>query len=367
MVLHLRGTVVLDDEREVGEAWVVGGRITFDRPSSARDAQDTVLEGWVLPGLVDVHCHIGLASDGPVDDGTAEKQALADRDSGVLLVRDAGSPADTGWVHDRDDLPRLIRAGRHLARPKRYLRHYGRELESVDQLPDAVREEAARGDGWVKVVADWIDRDLGAEGDLRPLWPADVLADAVAVAHAAGARVTAHTFATESLDALLDAGIDCLEHATGATPEQVERIAAAGIPVTATLLQIGQFESIAAQGSRYPLFAARMRALYAHRYELVRDLHDAGVPVLVGTDAGGTIGHGRIADEAAELVRAGIPAREVVAAASWRTRAWLGAHGLDEGASADLVVYDADPRQDVQVLASPRAVVLRGEVVSGGR
>jgi hypothetical protein len=314
-----------------------------------------------------VHCHIGLASDGPVDDGTAEKQALADRDSGVLLVRDAGSPADTGWVHDRDDLPRLIRAGRHLARPKRYLRHYGRELESVDQLPSAVREEVARGDGWVKVVADWIDRDLGDDGDLRPLWPADVLADAVAEAHALGARVTAHTFATESLDALLDAGIDCLEHATGATPEQIDRIAAAGIPVTATLLQISQFEAIAAQGSRYPVFAARMRGLHANRYALVRDLHEAGVPVLVGTDAGGTIGHGRIADEAAELVRAGIPARDVVAAASWRTRAWLGVEGLDEAASADLVVFDADPREDIRVLAAPRAVVLRGEVVAQGR
>ncbi len=362
MVLHLRGTVVLDDEREVGEAWVVGGRLTFERPAAS---PETVLEGWVLPGLVDVHCHIGLAADGPVDDGTASTQALADRDSGVLLVRDAGSPADTGWVHQRDDLPRLIRAGRHLARPKRYLRHYGRELADVQQLPDAVREEAARGDGWVKLVADWIDRDLGADGDLRPLWPDDVLAEAVAAAHDAGARVTAHTFATESLDALLDAGVDCLEHATGATASQIERIAAAGIPVTATLLQIAQFEAIAAQGSRYPLFAARMRALHAHRYQLVRDLHDAGVPVLVGTDAGGTIAHGRIADEAAELVRAGLPARDVVAAASWRTRAWLGVPGIAEGESADVVVYDADPRVEIGVLAAPAAVVLRGAVVGG--
>ena len=62
MVLHLRGTVVLDDEREVGEAWVVGGRITFERPSSTPDA---LLEGWVCPGLVDAHCHIGLAPTAP--------------------------------------------------------------------------------------------------------------------------------------------------------------------------------------------------------------------------------------------------------------------------------------------------------------
>jgi imidazolonepropionase-like amidohydrolase len=56
-----------------------------------------------------------------------------------------------------------------------------------------------------------------------------------------------------------------------------------------------------------------------------------------------------------------------VAAASGRTRAWLGAEGLDEGASADLVVFDADPREDVAVLAAPRAVVLRGQVVRGAR
>ncbi|MCM0639063.1 amidohydrolase family protein [Cellulomonas wangsupingiae] len=358
MITHLRGTVVVDDEQEVGEAWVVGDRLTLERPAGV---PDVVLQGWVLPGLVDVHCHVGLAADGPVDDATAEAQALADRDAGVLLVRDAGSPADTRWVDGRPDLPRLLRAGRHLALPKRYLRHYGRELADPSQLPQAVRQEAARGDGWVKVVADWIDRGLGADGDLRPLWPADVLAAAVAAAHEAGARVTAHTFSHEALDGLLDAGVDCLEHATGATPEHIERIAAAGVPVTATLLQVGQFEAIAAQGeARYPRFAARMRAMHARRYDHVRDLHDAGVRVLVGTDAGGTIGHGRIADEAAEMARAGIPVRDVVAAASWRTRAWLGVPGVAEGASADVVVYATDPRTDVAALVTPRAVVLRG-------
>ena len=353
---HLRGTVVLDDAREVGEVWVVDGRFTFTRPT----IETTTLEGVVLPGLVDVHCHIGLAADGRVPDDVAEQQALADRDSGVLLVRDAGSPADTGWVHARDDLPRLIRSGRHLALPKRYLRNYGRELASPDDLPAAVVEEADRGDGWVKLVADWIDRDLGADADLRPLWPREVLTEAIGAAHAAGARVTAHTFATESLDDLLDAGIDCLEHATGASDEHIDRIAAAGIPVTATLLQVAQFPAIAAQGARFGRFAARMAAMGERRYEHVRNLHEAGVRVLVGTDAGGTIGHGRIAGEALEMQRAGIPAHDVVAAASWRTRAWLGVPSIEEGASADVVVYSDDPRTDVRALTAPRAVVLRG-------
>lgn len=365
-MLHVRGRVVVDDTTEHDELWVVDGRVTFERPVTGRRAAEaTVLEGWAVPGLVDVHCHVGLGPEGPVDQGTAEKQALADRDAGTLLVRDAGSPADTRWVDDRPDLPRVLRAGRHLARPKRYLRWYGRELEDVAQLPQAVAEEAERGDGWVKLVADWIDRDLGPDGDLRPLWPDDVLAEAVAVAHRAGARVTAHVFSTEAVPGLLAAGVDCIEHGTGLTPDQIEEVARRGVPVVPTLLQVDQFEAIAAQGEpRYPVFAARMRRLHALRYEQVRALHEAGVPLLVGTDAGGTIAHGRLPDEAAELVRAGVPAADVVAAASWRARAYLGVPGLAEGAPADLVVYPEDPRRDVGVLRAPRAVVLRGTVVA---
>jgi imidazolonepropionase-like amidohydrolase len=361
--LHVRGRVVVGDDREVGDLWVKDGRISLTRPS-AQGTNMVELEGWALPGLVDVHCHVGLGADGAVDAATTQAQATADRDSGVLLVRDAGSPADTRWVQSRRDLPRLVRAGRHLARPKRYLRHYGLELDDVAQLPEAVRREARDGDGWVKLVGDWIDRDLGADGDLRPLWPDDVLAEAVAVAHAEAARVTVHAFSEEVVPSLLAAGVDGIEHGTGITPDLVAEVAERGVAVTPTLLQVGRFEEIARQADgRYPRFAARMRRLHARRHEQARALHEAGVRLLVGTDAGGTIGHGRVADECAELVAAGIPTAAVVAAASWQGREYLGFTSLVEGASADFVVYPADPRLDVGVLRAPTAVVLRGELV----
>lgn len=365
-VLHVRGRVLLGDDAETDALWVVGGRVTFTPPRGRRGADVVTLDGWVLPGLVDVHCHIGLGPHGPVDRATAQEQARTDRDAGTLLVRDAGSPSDTRWVDDRPDLPRLLRAGRHLARPRRYLRGYARELDDVGALPAAVAQEAARGDGWVKVVADWIDRDLGPDADLTPLWPDDVLAAAVAAAHDAGARVTAHTFSTEALPGLLAAGVDCLEHGTGLTPSMIDDVARRGIPVVPTLVQVANFAAFAEQaGERFPRFAARMRGMHERRYAHVRDLHDAGVRLLVGSDAGGTIAHGRLPDEAAELVRAGVPAAEVVAAASWRARDFLGVPGLAEGAPADLVVYPADPREDVGVLGAPDAVVLRGRVVAG--
>lgn len=361
-VLRIAGCVVADDDTEVGEAWVVGGRLTFERPAAT---PDVTLTGFAFPGLVDVHCHVGISAGGATDDAIAEKQAAADRDSGVLLIRDAGSALDTRWVHSRDDLPRLIRSGRFIARPKRYLRYFARELESVDDLPAAAAEEARAGDGWVKVIADWIDRDLGADGDLAPLWPGPVLADAVQAAHREGARVTAHTFATESVDALLAAGIDCIEHGTGMTAAHIEQAAARSVPVVPTLMQVGQFASIADQGAeRFPRFAARMRRMFEARYEHVRAMHEAGVPLLVGTDAGGTIGHGSIAEECAEMVAAGVKPRDVMASATWAARRFLGAEGLTEGASADLVVYAEDPRVDIQVLRSPVAIVLRGRIVA---
>lgn len=358
--LHLAGPVRLGDDDVRAEAWVVGGRLTFEQPSG----DVTRVEGWAVPGLVDVHCHVGLDSAGATSPAVARTQALTDRDAGVLLVRDAGSPLDTAWVHDEPDLPRLVRCGSHLALPKRYLRDYGRELSEVAELPDAVAQEAARGDGWVKIVADWIERSEGASADLRPLWPGDVLATAVARAHDVGARVTAHTFSEEALPGLLAADVDCLEHGTGLTPSMIDEVAARGIAVTPTLLQVGRFEAIAQQADgRYPVYAAHMRRMHARRHAHVRDLFEAGVRLLVGTDAGGTIGHGQIAAECAELAAAGVPPLEVLASASWRTRDYLGAPPLDEGVEADVVVYPADPAADVAVLAAPSAVVLRGRRV----
>jgi len=355
-VIRLAGRILVDERTERGEAWVIGGRVTFERPRFSGDA--TTIEGVILPGLVDVHCHVGVTVGGAADEALAEKQAEADRDTGVLLIRDAGSAIDTAWVHDRPDLPRLIRAGRFIARPKRYLRGYARELDRVEDLPSAAAEEARRGDGWVKIIADWIDRDVG---DLRPLWPDDVLADAIAAAHAAGARVTAHTFATEAARGLLDAGIDCIEHGTGLNPEHIAEAARRGIPVVPTLLQVGQFASIADQGrAKFPEFSARMQAMYQARYAQVRRFHEAGVPLLVGTDAGGTIGHGSLAQECAEMVAAGVPAADVVAAATWVARRFLGAPGIEEGASADLVAFADDPREDIRALAEPTAILLRG-------
>ncbi|WP_336922794.1 amidohydrolase family protein [Aquipuribacter sp. SD81] len=362
-VLHLTGPVRVDADDVRGQAWVHGGSVTFERPDLPAGTDVVTVDGWVLPGLVDAHCHIGLDAHGAVDRETTERQALTDRDAGTLLARDAGSPADTRWLDDRPDLPRVVRAGRHVARPRRYIRNYAAEVEP-DALVAEVRHQARRGDGWVKLVGDWIDRDLG---DLAPLWPADVVAAAIDAAHTEGARVTAHCFSEDALPDLLAAGIDGIEHGTGFGPATVAAAADQRVAVVPTLVNIATFPQLAARGEdKFPRWAAHMRALHARRLQNVRDLHEAGVPLFVGTDAGGSLPHGLVAQEVAELVGAGLPPLVAVGAGSWAARRWLGRDGLAEGASADLVVHDADPVTEPGVLAHPRAVVLRGRLVRGG-
>ncbi|MFD6416626.1 amidohydrolase family protein [Streptomyces sp. NPDC060194] len=355
-MLHVRGRVVVGPDDVTDELWVVGGRITFDRPL-AGDVR--TVEGWALPGLVDAHCHVGLDAHGAVPDAVAEEQALTERAAGALLLRDAGSPSDTRWVDDRDDLPRIVRAGRHIARTRRYIRNYAHEIEPED-LAAYVGAEARRGDGWVKLVGDWIDREAG---DLTPCWPREALEEAIAEAHRQGARVTAHCFAESSLRDLVEAGIDCVEHATGLTDELIPLFVERGVAIVPTLVNTESLAHIAEAGAdKYPAWAAQLRQVHARRHETVRNAHDAGIPVFVGTDAGGSLAHGLVAREVAELVKAGIPAPEAVSATTWRAREWLGHPGLEEGAPADLVVYGGDPRADVSLLADPRGVVLRGRV-----
>ncbi|MGA8112331.1 MAG: amidohydrolase, partial [Actinocatenispora sp.] len=63
------------------------------------------------------------------------------------------------------------------------------------------------------------------------------------------------------------------------------------------------------------------------------------------------------------LAAAGVPTHQALGAASWAARSYLGLPGLVEGAPADVVVYDEDPRRNLDQLDHPRAVLLRGAVV----
>lgn len=354
--LHLHGVVLpAGEERDL---WLHDGVISFE---PVADAITVAASGWIMPGLVDAHCHVGLESHGAVSEERAEEHAITDRDVGVLLLRDAGSPLDTRFLQNREDLPTIVRAGRHIARPRRYSRNFAEEVEPA-QLVDEVIVQAERGDGWVKIVGDWIDREAG---DLTPLWPKHVAAQAIEAAHEHGARVTAHCFDERSVAELVEAGIDGIEHGTGLDDATIAAMAERGTSLVPTMVNLENFPMFADAGeAKFPKYAAHIRGLHARRFETIGKAVDAGVPVYAGTDAGGVHGHGLIATEIELLARVG-GNDFALGAASWNARAWLGHPGIEHGAPADLVVFSDDPRVTISVVREPVLIILNGRVVGG--
>ncbi|WP_410813070.1 amidohydrolase family protein [Micromonospora sp. 067-2] len=358
MALHVRGVLLPDDEAR--DLWLVGDRVTF---TPVPGAETVVDGGFVLPGLVDAHCHIGIARGGaPITSlDQARELAHTDRDAGVLAIRDAGSPYPYPELDDEPDLPRLARAGQHVAPPKRYLRDIGVEVDATD-VAATVAAQARAGNGWVKLVGDWIDRGIG---DLAPTWDADTLTAAVRVAHDAGVRAAVHTFSESAVEIMVRAGVDSVEHGTGLSLDLIDEMARQGTALVPTMINIATFGGIAEQArGKFPGYADHMLALRDGFPEVVRAAHEAGVPIYVGTDAGGGIDHGLAAEEMQLLhERAGMTPTDVLAAASWGARDWLGFPGLVEGGLADLTVYPEDPRSDLRVVRAPSRTILRGRVI----
>lgn len=349
------------------DLWIDGDRLSF----TGQDDGTRQFEGcFVIPGLVDAHCHVGMPNahstveliDGfrAIGREDCEQQAMADRDAGTLLIRDLGVPTDTRWIDERTDLPRIVHAHRHISKPKRYMQEVAVEVTTIDELLAAVEEQVREGDGWVKLVGDWIDREVG---DIRPVFTAEEAKAAIDRAHELGARVTAHTFGEEAVAMLVAAGIDCIEHGTGITPDVAQQMAANGTALVPTLINIDEFPMYAELGGRrFPRYAEHMLDLFDRRRETLRCAVEAGVDVYVGTDAGGTIEHGRIVDEIEALAALTSP-EYALDAVTTKARAWLGFRGIEEGAEADVLVLDKDPREDLSVLRTPLAIILRGQLV----
>ncbi len=352
----MRGVLLPDDETR--DLWLVGDEVTTE---PVPGAQTIVSGGFILPGLVDAHCHIGIAPGGAPVTGIeqARELALIDRDAGVLAIRDAGSPFPYPELDDDPELPRLARAGQHVAPVRRYLPEIGVEV-AASEVEAEVKRQAKRGNGWVKLVGDWIDRE---RGDLAPAWDEGTLRTAVRAAHGAGARITAHCFEESSVATLVRAGIDCVEHGTGLSLEIVELMAQRGTALVPTMINIETFDRIADRAAgKFPLYAKHMRQLKRTFPTIVKAAYEAGVPVYVGSDAGGGVAHGQAAQEMLRLHAAGMSIMDVLAAGSWKARDWL---GFTTG--ADFTVYDADPRDDLRVLHRPKLIILRGRPITPGR
>lgn len=343
----LRGT-------DASQAWIVDGRLTFEAPPPGVPNEE--IAGFAYPGLLDVHTHPGMRRTPeplPVAEMRRRLEVLARH--GITAVRDAGGQHDpkVAW---EPGLARVMHSGQHIARFKRYERYLAVDVEPAD-LPGEALRQLGRGDGWIKIVGDWIDREVG---DTTPLWPRAALIDAVAAVHDAGGKVTVHTFATETVDDLLEAGVDGIEHGTGMTRDHLLEAAARGILVTPTVHQIRRFPEFAAMGARFPAYVKRMTGMDALRREHLALMVETGTHFLMGSDTAENVAEVNLVDELIDAVDDGMPAGLVMAAASYGGRSKIGFDVWAQGEPADLVVYREDPEDNIETLREPVAVFASG-------
>jgi imidazolonepropionase-like amidohydrolase len=352
----VRATLLPDGDQPC-DFWISDRRITFEPVDGAEDLAPP--GGFVLPGLVDCHVHLTLDfADSGLPAGSAE---LVDANlrghlaTGTFVVRDMGAVSDATQRLSDEGRPRVHHAGRLLAPPGRY---FGIQDTKSDELVDVVTREAKSGAPWIKIIADFDESGHLLNG--TPNYPQEILNAAVKAAQAAGARVAVHAVSSAGIDAGLNAGVDSIEHGTGMSEHQLEEMAARQIAWTPTLViaagAAAMSREMGGKGAEDAVLAG-----FENAGRMVPVAASLGVTILAGTDI---YPPGSIWREVAALQASGLGPTRALAAASTTARAFLGEPALEEGAPADLVLYERDPRNDPEFLTRPSLVMFRGDRVA---
>lgn len=360
----------------------------------------------VMPAMVDVHGHLGFLAQ---KDGRMAKENF-NRDNLLDHLRRyayLGFAAVISSGTDMGDLPYQLRAethagaalfrtvGRGLAWPGSGPNDPSRNdvpyaVTTEAQARQAVRDLASKKPDFVKIWVD--DRNETVQKMTPPLYRA-----AIEEAHTHNLRVLAHVFDLDDAKGLVRAGVDGFLHLVrdgevddeligllkqrpavfftpniGITARGIEsgRPAWLDEPLLREMLppsQIKRLEDTFA--NRRPDALARTRADWERAKRNIAKLRAAGVRLVLGSDAGGdpsrTIAWHALW-EVESLAAAGIPRAEVIAMA---TRLAAEALRLDElgtvasGKSADFVVLDANPLDDMANIRRISRVYLRGQEV----
>jgi imidazolonepropionase-like amidohydrolase len=321
----------------------------------------------VMPALIDTHTHIASERDPMMDQlrrqaywGVAAVASLGMDD--IALARQV-----RGEVHA--DAARLRTAGRGITTPEPGRTEVPYWVTTPEEARAAVQELARNQ---VDIVKMWVDDRNGQYKKLSP----DLYGPVIEEAHTHGLRVTAHIFNLDDAKGLLRAGLDAFAHGVRDLDVDEELLAMLkerphvvlvpnlpGRGVAEDLSWIG--DSVpAADIARMEESAAKAPPAAGASFQLqARNLvkmRDGGVRIAFGTDSnGGWQAH----QEMADMVAAGMTPAEVLVAATRNAASLLQIEELGTiapGKSADFIVLDANPLEDITNTRRIASVYLRG-------
>ncbi len=376
---------------------VSDGRIsevtTADRLQLGEREEADIIEvagGTLMPGFIEMHTHIHCSAqtDAYTHITTESNETFIMRGvsavrsalgSGVTTMRDLGSrnevvlPIKAAVQDGIIPGPRMIVAGTPITTTGGHCNMFGSEADTVEEVVTAIRTQFKLGADCIKMMSTGGGFTPGTNVRM-PQYPVETLAAAVKDAERLGLRVAAHCHAANGVRNCINAGIHNLIHCSWLAENEedmydydedyADLIAEKGIYVDPTLA-LGRLNRL--RGTAGPPSGGMGDP--ARRFEILQDMWDRGVKFVTGMDAGMTNAN---FDDFAYIPQVmveemGITPMEAIVCSTQTSAECLGLEDdigtLEAGKSADVLIVNGNPAEDITALHSVNSIVSQGRVV----
>ena len=321
----------------------------------------------VMPAIIDAHTHMGETREAMID--LLQRKAAFGVGAVLSLGLDPGDIA----VKLRDErLPnagRLLTAGRGITMPEPGRSTIPYWVSTAAEARKAVQELATQK---VDIVKIWVDDRNGKYKKLTP----DLFGAIIEEAHKHGLRVIVHVYYLDDAKALLKAGVDAFAHGVRDKVVDDEFMAMVKARPDFVLVPNLPGRGVATDmswlaGAVSPEELKKLQAAAARENRAAQEAFDiqarslakmsaAGVKIALGTDGSIPWSHHV---EMEDMVAAGMTPSQVITAATKNAAEFLRLqdHGtIAAGKSADFIVLDANPIDDITNTRRIADVYLRG-------
>ncbi|MDH3234847.1 MAG: amidohydrolase family protein [Alphaproteobacteria bacterium] len=376
--LFIEGGRILDIVKGDAAADAALGRADF-----RATPHETCSVPFVMPGLVEAHCHLFL-DGGELDFGRRSQYLKAPADemsvvarrnladaaaAGITLVRDAGDKYGINHMmraeaaRDGYAGPAVRSPGLALRKPKRYGAFMAQVVRDTEEIREAMKAFVVIADDIKIILTGIIDFEAGAVTE-PPQFDAAELALIVEIARDHGRPTFAHCSGIDGIRLAVEAGVDSIEHGFFMDRDALKVMAEKGIAWVPTFSPVHfQWARPELAGWSAEVVGHLRRILDSHSEHLAM-AHELGVPVVCGSDAGSVgVPHGRaLLDEMKFLLSAGLPMEPVLEAATSRPRRLWRADPADIriGAMSNMIMLSASPFDDPANLTTSRILGVLG-------
>src|SRR5437667_2767486 len=351
---------------------VQGSKITSIDTSDAGAVTYNLGQLTVIPGMIDVHAHIGwhFDKDGRYASrpGSPAQEILYSAENAYVTLM-AGfttiqSPGSANDVDLREAIARGVVPGPRILTS---IRQLNERSGTPDEIRQKVRQLKTDGADVLKIFASASIRDGG-----KQTMTDDQLRAACGEARERGLRTMVHAHSPESIKASVNAGCHQIEHGVFATDEVLKLMADKGVyfdPNVGVVLQNylrNKTKYLGIQNYTEEGFAYMEKGLALNAAMIKKAVATPNLKMVLGTDAVAGA-HGHNADEIVESVRQGNqkPMDAIVSATSMAAKSLnldktIGT--LAPGYEADFVALDGDPTTDIAAVTRVAFVMKGGKV-----